>query len=74
MLDLKSLFVYHDESFVSLLVFENCVVHKKGFFEKKYMCNYLPYVVIVLAQYYTPFSLTDFFVYNDESFVSLNLE
>ena len=35
------------------------------------MCNYLPYVVIVLAQHYTPFSLTDFFVYNDESFVSL---
>ena len=35
------------------------------------MCNYLPYVVIVLAQYYTPFSLTDFFVYNDERFVSL---
>ena len=35
------------------------------------MCNYLPYVVIVLAQHYIPFSLTDFFVYNDERFVSL---
>ena len=37
----------------------------------KYICNYLPYVDIVLAQHYTPFSLTDFLVYNDERFVSL---
>ena len=35
------------------------------------MCNYLPYVDIVLRQHYTPVSLTDFFVLNDYSFVSL---
>ena len=43
----------------------------KRLFLKRNMCNYLPYVDIVLRQHYTPVSLTDFFVLNDFSFVSL---